>query len=244
MKIIATLIATLLCLLFSTATAMAQSRSVEQIRIVSRWTGLGPIEHGELIVTRKSGSYHVNGKKISDELIVNLLSAIDAPGVTEPNLANLRITQEWLDANAGKAIEEYAAAYFSLASPNQQALYFSSFKDQKFIENLLPRMFNSWHTDDYPKVDIEITETDGRVIKVSSKAQPLFMLPWVISRGEGELKTYNADIARAVANLMPKKFTNKERLSGVGLGYELAEAVMREIKGRWESLDIKKKTRR
>ncbi|HEX5082223.1 MAG TPA: hypothetical protein VFY40_09260, partial [Blastocatellia bacterium] len=148
MKITAALKAVLLCLSLLTVTAVAQSRSIEQIRIVSRWAGLGPIAHGELIVTRKSGSYQVNGKKISDELIVNLLSAIDAPVVTAPNLANLGITQEWLDANAEKAAREHAGAYFSSANKDQQALYFSSFKDPKFIEEkVLPRLYDSWHTD-------------------------------------------------------------------------------------------------
>ncbi len=235
--------AILLCLSLMTVTALAQSRSVNQIRIVSRWGGLGEGKHGELIVTRKSGAYLVNGKKIPDELIINLLSAIDAPIVAKPDLANLGITQEWLDANAEKAIKEYAAAYFSLAAPNQQALYFSSFKDPKFIEKVLPRLFNFVASDDYPNVEIETTGADGRVINVSSKAQPLFMLPWVISGDGRRLETYNADIARAVASLMPKKFANKERLAGAGLGYELARAVMDEIKDRWELLNVENKAK-
>jgi len=233
----------LLFLSLSTVTSMAQSRSVNQIRIVSSWGGLGEGKHSELVVTRKSGAYLANGKKISDELIVNLLSAIDAHVVAKPDPANLGTTQEWLDANAKKAIKEYAVAYFSLAAPNQRELYFSSFKDPKFIEKVLPRLFNFVASDDYPRVEIELTETDGRVIKVSSRAQPLFMLPWVISGDGKKLETYNADIARAVASLMPKKFANKERLAGDGLGYGLAQAVMDGIKDRWELLNVENKAK-
>lgn len=231
----AALTAILLCLFLSTGAALAQSRLVNQIRIVSSWMGLGRHRQDELVVRRQSGSYLANGKKISDELIANLLSAIDAPVVAKPDLANLGITQEWLDANAEKAIMQYARGYFPLATPDQKALYFSSFKDPKFIEKILPRLFNSYHTDDYPVAEIDITESDGRVIKVTSKAQPLFMIPWVISRDESsELTTYNANIARALASLMPDKFTNRERLAGEFFGYELAQAVMYEIKDDWD----------
>ena len=245
MKINHALTAILLCLLLSTVTALAQNRSVDQIRIVSSWTGLGVGKQGGLVITRKAGAYLSDGVKVPEELIANLLSAIDAPVMAKPNLANLGITQEWLDANAEKAVMEYAGAYFSGANKNQQALYFSSFKDPKFIEEkVLPRLYGSRHTDDYPEVDIEITESHGRSIKVSSKAQQQFMLPWTIIRDGMELKTYNASIARAVASLMPDKFANKERLAGALSGYELAAAVMHEIKDRWESLNVKRKTRR
>src|SRR5262245_29635539 len=108
MKMInAALTAILLCLSLSTVTALAQIRSVKRIRIVSSWAGLGPSDYRELIVTRRTGSYFANGKKISDELIANLLSAIDAPVVAKADPANLGITQEWLDANAEKAIKDY-----------------------------------------------------------------------------------------------------------------------------------------
>jgi len=244
MKIIAALTVILpgmLCLSLSTITALAQSRSVKQIVIVSGGGGEG--ESGEFVITHKAGAYLADGVQVPDELIANLLSAIGAPVVTEPNLANLGITQEWLAANAEKGIKEYAVEYFSLAAPNQQALYFSSFKDPKLIERVLPDIFDSRHSDDYPIVEVEITETNGRVIKVSSEAQPVFMVPWVISRSGKKLKTYNADIGRAVANLMPDKFANKGRLAGNGLLYELALAVMYEIKDRWELLNVENKAK-
>ncbi len=239
MKIIAALTVILpgmLCLSLSTITALAQSRSVKQIVIVSGGGGEG--ESGEFVITRNASAYLADGVQVPEELIANLLSAIDAPVVAKTNLANLGITQEWLDANAENAMKEYAEDYFSRAAKNQQALYFSSFKDPKLIERVLPSIFDSLHTDDYPIVELEITETNGRVIKVSSEAQPVFMLPWVISRGGRKLKTYNANIGRAVASLMPDKFANKGRLAGKGLLYDLALAVMDEIKDRWELLNV------
>ena len=226
----------LLCLSLSTITALAQSRSVKQIVIVSGGGGEG--ESGEFVITRKTGAYLADGVQVPDELIANLLSAIDAPVIAKTNLANLGITQEWLDANAENAMKEYAEDYFSRAAKNQQALYFSSFKDPKLIERILPDIFDSRHSDDYPIVEVEITETNGRVIKVSSDAQPVFMVPWVISGSGRKQKTYNANIGRAIASLMPDKFANKGRLAGKGLLYDLALAVMDEIKDRWELLNV------
>jgi hypothetical protein len=98
----AALTAILLCLSLSTVTALAQSRSVNQIVITSGGGGEG--DSGEFVITRKPGAYLADGVKIPDELIANLLSAIDAPVVTKTNPANLGLTQEWLDANAEKAI--------------------------------------------------------------------------------------------------------------------------------------------
>src|SRR5215475_6118437 len=236
MKMNAALTTILLCLSLVTVTAVAQSRSVKRIVIVSGGGGEG--ESGEFVITRKTGAYLADGIQVPDELVANLLSAIDAPVVAKTNLANLGITQEWLDANADNAMKEYAEDYFSRAAKNQQALYFSSFKDPKIIERVLPDIFDSRHSDDYPIVEVEITETNGRVIKVSSEAQPVFMVPWVISRSGRKLKTYNADIGRAVANLMPNKFANKGRLAGNGLLWELARAVMYEIEDRWELLNV------
>jgi hypothetical protein len=129
-------------------------------------------------------------------------------------MANLGITQEWLDANAEVAIEAYVNNRNPSITPNRRALHLSSFKDLKIIEKVLLRRFNIKWTDDYPSAEIEITETDGRAIKVSSKTQHLFMLPWTISGDGKELKTYNADISRAVASLTPEDFANKERLAG------------------------------
>src|SRR5262249_25397465 len=164
MKMNAALTTILLCLSLVTVTALAQSRSVNQIKIVSSGGWSGEDNYGELLIKRKAGAYLADGVQVPDELIANLLSAIGAPVVTEPNLANLGITQEWLAANAEKGIKEYAAEYFSLAAPNQQALYFSSFKDPILIERVLPWLFNVVHSDDFPEAEIEITETDGRVI--------------------------------------------------------------------------------
>jgi hypothetical protein len=220
---------------------MARIPGVAQIHIVSTWGGLGSPRHEELIITRKSGSYFANGNPVKNQLVNDLLAAVDAPVIEKPDLDNLGLTQEWLEANAEKGVKEYAEAYFQMAAPNLQALYLASFKNQSLIGNLLPSLLRGGWTDDYPGIEVEITEDSGAKVLVTSTEQQLFMLPWEVS-GDGQtVKTYNIDISRAIAALLPAKFTNRARVAGEGFRRVLADAVMQNIKGQWESLDAENK---
>ncbi|HST53313.1 MAG TPA: hypothetical protein VLJ61_14980 [Pyrinomonadaceae bacterium] len=213
-----------------------------QIKIVSMWGGLGVGKHDELLITHKPGGYFASGKKVQDQLVKNLLDAVDAPALNELDLSNLGLTQDWLDANAEPAVREYADAYYSASAPNLQALYLSSFKNREFIKQLVPSLFPGGWTDDYPRVEVEITDSGGGAIKIASEVQQDYMLPWEVSKDGQTVKTYNADISRALASLLPKKFANRERISGDGFRRTLAEDVMREIKDQWDLLDAENKT--
>lgn len=219
----------------------AQTRQVETVKITSTWGGLGTPQKSELTITSKSKRYYVKDKKIENQLVNNLLNAIDEPEISKFELANLGITQEWLNANAEAAVKEYADYYFSAAAPNQQALYYSSFKNLQFIEKILPFVLRGGWTDDYPNFVVEITETNGSKTIVSSDKQPSFMLPWKIVKNDKTTQTYNANISRALVALLPEDFPNKERLSGESFRRALAESVMRAIKNDWEFLEVENK---
>ena len=217
----------------------AQTAEVTQIRITSSWGGYGPPAQDQLVITRKADAYYANGKKLNTALVSDLLSALDAPPIPEIDLANLGITQEWLDANAEKGVKEYADFFYTTATPNLQALYLSNFKDIDFMKALVSSTFRGWWTDDYPIVEVEVTRAGGIKLVATSKAQHLFMLPWEITTGDQKTRTYNAGIARAIVALLPNKFVNRERLAGEGLRRVLAQAVMMNIKDDWELLDAK-----
>jgi hypothetical protein len=230
------------CVLFLLAvSAVAQSSVVTQIRITSSWGGLGTPAHNELIIVRKGNSYHADDKIVDAHLINNLFDALHRPAVSKINLNNLGIIQTWLDANAETGVREYADFYYSNAAPNLQALYLSTFKNLSFITRLVPSLYESRWTDDYPLVEVEVTKADGTTVVATSEAQQLFMLPWVVSKGRLKIKTYDARIARAVVALLPNLFANRERLSGESLNYVLAEATMREIQDKWDLLDAQNK---
>jgi hypothetical protein len=84
--------------------------------------------------------------------------------------------------------------------------------------------------DDYPSAKVMVTFEDGSAITASSRSYYLFMLPWRLGTGESTVKTYNANISRAVAALMEKGATNRERLQGEGLSTELADAVSSRLR--------------
>lgn len=224
-------------LFFLTVSATAQVSGVTQIKIVSAWGGLGKPEHDELIIMRKAGSYYASGRKVDARLVDGLINALNMPAIPEIDLANLGINQQWLNDNAEKGVREYADFYYSTAAPNLQALYLSTFKNMDFMKRIVPPLYPGNWTDDYPYVEVEVMEDGGNKIVASSNAQQLFMLPWKVTNGEQKVETYSAEITRAVVALLPKKFTNRERLSGEGLSRMLADAVMREIKDQWELLD-------
>lgn len=231
----------LLLLLLIPSLVPAQTNGAEQIKITSDHLGLGTTNRGDLVIKHKSGGYYAGSSKVKEQLILELMKALDEPVVSKPELANLGITQEWLDANAEKGVKEYAEDYFSTAALNQQALYLSSFKNPGFIENVVPWLFNFDRSDDYPYLEVTITDKDGKQTTVASDSQYLFMIPWKITREGKTVETYNTHLSYAVANLLPKKFTNGARLTGERLRSDLAEAVMRRIKRDWDSLDAENK---
>jgi hypothetical protein len=234
-----------ICILFLLAhCTLAQSGQVTQIKIVSSWGGLGPPTLNELTITRKGDSYHYSGKKVDPRLVDRLVKALNEPQIHEPDLANIGITQAWLNANAEKGIKEYAEFYYSISATNLQALYLSTFKNVDCMKRLLPSLYSGWWTDDYPRVEVEVTEDGGSKVIATSEAQQLFMLPWEVTSGGQKVMTFNADIARAVTALLPKKFANRERISGEGLSRVLAEAVMHRIKDKWDALDAENKAGR
>lgn len=227
----------ILVLLFVGSTlSIAQISNVEKIRITSTWGGLGIPQRSELVITCKPKRCFANGKKVEDHKVEALLQAVAAKEISRYNAANLGITQEWLDANAVEGINDYANGYISAAAPNQKELYLSTFRNLQLIESKLPIILHGGWTDDYPTFIAEIYETNGERTVVSSNAQPTFMLPWKIERKGKASETYNRDISRALVNLLPKKFANRDRLSGEGLRSVLARFVMRHIKSDWERI--------
>ena len=234
LKNISTLVTILLVLPMCT---LGQPSEAAEIRISSFWGGLGTPAHSELIIKREASGYYAEGKKIDPQLIDNLLKTLKMPIVPKINSANLGITQAWLDANAEKGIKHYAASRYSTAAPNLQALYLTTFKDLHFIERLLPNLYGLRWTDDNPLVEIEVINRNGSKLIASSEAQQLFMLPWELMRSGRKVKTCNANIARAVAALLPNDFVNRERLSGEDLNAVMAEYVMQEIEDKWEFLN-------
>jgi hypothetical protein len=127
------------------------------------------------------------------------------------------------------------AAKMSEATARQKALFESTFNDPDKIASVVPTLFTFTRFDDYPRAEVRIEFSDGSQTTLTSHSYYEFMLPWTILGSENE-ETYNADISRAIAALLPSKSVNKERLAGVDFGSHLADSVMRSIESQWKQI--------
>jgi len=236
MKRCAGLVSFCLLLLF-VSPCMAQQSCIVKVTIESKWGGLGTSSKTEEVISRDRDGYRGKHDRIDARTVESLLTALREPTIAVPEPLNLGINQAWLDANAIPAVEKYEGNFDGAAS-NQKALYQTSFTDESLIRRVVPNLFNFSRTDDYPSAQVEVTFEDGSTVSALSTSQYLFMLPWKVKRGSEEITTYNADVSRAVAALMPKKATNRSRIAGDTLDVNLAEAVMRHIEQDWKLLNV------
>ena len=120
------------------------------------------------------------------------------------------------------------------ATASQRALLTNTLKDRQKIERIVPALFSHVRMDDYPRATGEVTFDDGAKLTAETDSYYPFMLPWSLGVQRGQ--TYNADISRAVADLLGKKSPNKDRLGGSTFAYELVETTKRSIEREWNLL--------
>jgi hypothetical protein len=214
------------------------SRSVRQILVRSHWVGLSRPADTELVIRSDKGGYLLGRRRVDKALVDALVEALQEPEVPRPDLLNLGITKEWLVAHEDPSVESALPFAFEKAASDQKALFHSAFTDPALVAKALPSLFGFVRTDDYPSVEVTVSFDDGSTLSASSHSQYLFMLPWNVARNGGTVVTYNANVSRALAALMPDKAVNRSRISGDGLNTDLAQAVARLIEEDWKMLGV------
>ncbi|MGE5648307.1 MAG: WG repeat-containing protein [Acidobacteriota bacterium] len=212
--------------------AEAQVR-VREITIHSGWGGLGTPQDETISIRTKNGKLVRNGKGVDQSNVDTLIAALKASVVPAPDPSNLGIMPAWLDAQIADQKGRFQLEV-ARATASQRALLVTSLKDRQKIERIVPALFRYMRTDDYPGVTVEATFDDGTKLRAETHSYYPFMLPWAIV-GQSE-PTYNADISRAVANLLGKKSPNKDRLAGSTFAAELVETTKRSIEREWNLL--------
>jgi hypothetical protein len=226
--------------------AQAQIRDVQTITIQSAWGGLGTPARSNLVIKREGNQYTANQYSIRADEVGAFLKAIESPIIAEPSPSNVGITPQWLREHVEEAGSHAIYFDYQTGAADQKELFRKAFEDEKTIQQRLNSLYASFHTDDYPRMDIELKFVDGEVTRVTSSSQHPFMIPWKIIQGETSTVTYNADISRALLALLPKKFTNREALSdeneyATGLLQELAGDTGNQVKTSWEALKAQHK---
>lgn len=227
--------------------ALPAEPAIRQIEIKSSWGGLGRPQNTELAVRHDNGEYRLGSRRIDRANVESLLASVRQPPQMKPTLQNLGMTDEWL-TNAADKLEKDAersgggdSALYKLGhgSADQKGLFRRSYIDPNFMAKVLPQIFRCCHTDDYPGVKVTILYDDGSRTVISSHSQSEFMLPWKVEDGNATVETFNKNISVALAAIIPKKATNRERISGQGLDLALAWVVMDVIEGDWNLSNVK-----
>lgn len=167
--------------------------------------------------------------------VAALVRALSAPTMSSPSLSNLGITPAWLADHAGDAAKHFG----TLGEPNdrrQQEFFRKSFTDLALIQRIIPNVVSANWTDDSVWVHAVLRFKNGKTISAESENQPAFMLPWTCRAKGITIRTYNADISRAVAGLLPEGAVNRERLQGEGLENEIVFEMPGAIKGEWQRI--------
>ena len=223
-------------LLLASSGAFAQTH-VETIQIDSRWGGLGPYRESHLTIARKGDSYEANGSLVDTKAVGRLLDAVREYPVPEPEAANLGVTAAWLREYFEKAEKTSWITNYESGTAAQKELFRISFEARSNLAGRLAEVYRSYHTDDNPGIRVMLTLVDGSTLSVCSNSQHPFMLPWLVGQGATSVKTYNANISRALTLLLPRDFTNKERVvDDNGLAESLGNDTGSTIEDKWNML--------
>jgi hypothetical protein len=242
----------LLCLYLATITLrradtqglVHNASQVRTVEIEPEWSGHRAQNASGILIRRDQHlfqrSWHTaNGLTGSDEVaestIEALVRALQSPTFTAPNVTNLGITPSWLAKEASEDPKP-TSDRMDVSNEKQRAFFQRSVTDMSIVEKLLPGVVAERWTDDGAWVHISIVFSDGTQWKAETTALPPFMLPWVSTVSGRTTRTYNADISRAVADLLPPGTVNKDRLAGVGLGRLISSAVEQSVRPEWDRI--------
>jgi hypothetical protein len=182
-----------------------------------------------LTLVSSNGVYAAGAYRVAPSLITNLVTAAlrpwPKPGTNawprfkiEP--ANLGLNEAWLRTNYARLLQYHTyqggTVPFPNASDRQRAWLTNALTDLNLLREAVLSPFRSFHTDDYPELELrfekDVGQTVAQVFRLSTKAQQPFMLPWQVYDGTNEVISGNADISRALFQILPPGFLNRNRL--------------------------------
>lgn len=205
-------------------------KTVKRVVIYTAQGGLGASESQIVSIQRIGDKFLANGRPVSAVQVQSLAAALSAAPRAEPDMANLGITDEWLRVESQRPDDRIQAPE---RTAGQEKLFQKSFTNPNLVANVLPNIFGEFMLDYLAFCKVEVVFDDGSKVSAESYSPYVFMLPWSM---KGRHLTYNADISRAVASLLPAESVNQRALAGDGLAFDLTNAVMASIEPEWNLL--------
>jgi hypothetical protein len=213
-----------------------------RIEIRSSWSGLGDsgkmISTGQkrVIVTGEGGKYLSAGHRVDAKAVTELLSALEDEIVQQPKLDLCGIDEAWLANN----YREGLSTHYNILdlSVKQIELFRTHFTDTGSANAAFGSLFEIARMGDYPEISV-VVQSGHAKYGVRSRYSNPFMLPWEgIDRPRGG---YSCRISRAIADLVPKGFPNRTRLTpGSGFLWNLTDGMIDSIRHDWNLLDTEK----
>jgi len=178
-----------------------------------------------------NGVYAAETYTVAPALISNLMAVAKRPW-PKPSTntwhgfaidpANLGLNAAWVKSNYQRLLESYSdksrREAFPNASERQRAWLTNALGDLELLGDGLRGCFAGFLTDDYPSLELRFENHDGQhveqVFRLSTMAHLRFMLPWEVCDGSHEFTSGNADISRAVVQILPPGFLHGDRLDG------------------------------
>ncbi len=219
------------CAVFAASSICAGAAALfpNQVVIHSEHWGWGT-RSTNLTLVLTDGVFSAGDYGVAPSTISNVLLAAKSPWPTPStnswprftvDTENLGLTRAWLNNNyerLRRSCSDKEGPVFPNTSERQRAWLTNALADIDLHSEALRGRFGNFWTDDYPTLELRFEHDDGRVVEqvllLKTTAQPAFMLPWEVHEGTNLCTSGNADISRAVVQVLPPGFLNRDRLNG------------------------------
>lgn len=200
------------------------------VLIKAEHSGWG-IRQTNLSLVLGNGVYAAGNYTVAPALVSNLMTTARRPWpqpatnswpsfTLEP--ANLGLNAAWVKTNYSRLLEAYFPKTEMRPFPNvsdaQRAWLTNALADTELLGEATREAFRVSWTDDYPSMELRFERDDGQtleqVFRLNTRAQHPFMLPWQVYDGTNEFSSGNPEISRAVFQILPDGFLNRDRLKG------------------------------
>jgi len=193
-----------------------------------------------LTLVLSNGVYSAGTYTVAPALVSNLIAVAQRPwpkaGTNSwPSYfidpANLGLNAAWVKSNYQRLLQAYSGesgkGVFPNASVRQRTWLTNGLADMNLLEESARGYFRTMWTDDYPSLELRFENDNGQgvvqLFRLNTQAQHSFMLPWQVHDGTMEFTSGNADISRALAQILPPGFLLRDRLSGDLFGLIVGE---------------------
>jgi hypothetical protein len=207
------------------AAAMLPTRVVIQAEY-SGWSSSST----NLTLTLTNGLYAAGVYTVAPPLVSNLMAVAKRPWpkpgtndwLFKIDPANLGLNAAWAKANYPRLLESYCGeserGVFPNASERQRAWLTNALTDFDLLGEAVRQSFTGGWTDDSPSLELRFENDSGKTVeqqlRLYTRAQHSFMLPWEVYEGTNAWASGNADISRAVVQVLPPGFMHRDRLNG------------------------------